>query len=65
MYKQNPEAKFVKILKGMVYYIATIVDDSRSIPESINISFGVPVLDMGDAEFSSIMEAKYLIRWIL
>ncbi len=64
LYKQNPVASFKMVRKGIAYYTASIEDDSRKIPETRNISFEVPIEDMGDADFLNLMEGKLLIRWI-
>jgi hypothetical protein len=62
LYKQNPKANFLYIRKGNAYYDSTIEDVDHG---TVFIKFEVPILDMGDADFYSQMEAKYLIRWIL
>jgi len=60
LYKQNPIANFKFIRKGVAYYWTIIASDK----EPIEITFEIPVLDMGDADFEQIMQAKLLIRWI-
>ena len=62
LYKQNPIANFVKIKKERAIYITniTLEDNSDKL-----ITFDIPVNDMGDAEFLYMMDAKYLIRWIV
>ena len=64
LYKQNPSAKLSFIRKGKVYYTATIIVDGESDSESFNVTFEIPVDDMGEADFFTIMESKYLNRWI-
>lgn len=49
------EFKFIR--KGVAYY-TTVVDE-------LQISFEVPVDDMGDADFGKEIEAKLLIRWLV
>ncbi len=57
LYKQNPKA-VLHFIKGGVAYSSTSISDEE------NITFNVPVNDMGDAPFYKEMEAKHLIRWI-
>ena len=58
LYKQNPKATFNFIRKGVAYY-------TTEINETFQIFFEIPVIDMGDADFESTMDAKLLIRWII
>ena len=66
LYKQNPKAKFSYIRKGIVYYntIISTENTEEKLSESYQISFEIPVIDMGDADFFQEMDGKYLIRWI-
>lgn len=57
LYRQKPIATLVKVTKGCAYYVASIVEDDALI-------FKIPVVDMGDAEFLIMMDAKHLIRWL-
>lgn len=57
LYKQKPNAVFMHILKGNAHYTADL--------DQKKIYFEVPVSDMGDAPFHSVMESQLLIRWIL
>jgi hypothetical protein len=61
LYKQNPRAEFKFIRKGVAYYMTIIENDH----EPVEIRFEVPVTDMGDADFEYMMDAKFLIRWIV
>jgi hypothetical protein len=61
LYKQNPEANFQLIRKGVAYY-AGMVDIEGYEHE---IRFEIPVSDMGDSDFIPLMPAKLLIRWIV
>lgn len=65
LYKQNSVASLKMIRKGVAYYTASIEDNSKEIPETRDISFEIPVEDMGDADFFTLMEGKLLIRWIV
>lgn len=68
LYKQNPAALFKYIRKGNAYYQAGIEidkDNLLDLPIVKLITFEVPVSDMGDADFLSMMPAKLLIRWIV
>jgi hypothetical protein len=60
LYKQKPTANLIYIRKGSAYYESKIMVES----EPIRIFFEVPVSDMGDADFTSVMDAKLLNRWI-
>ena len=60
LYKQNPEANFQMIRKGVAYYAATIEEDGYE----NEVRFEIPVSDMGDSDFLLYMQAKLLIRWI-
>ena len=64
LYKQNPKATFNFIRKGVAYY-RTEIRGEESIPQTLPIFFEIPVIDMGDADFESTMDAKLLIRWIV
>lgn len=61
LYKQNPEANFQLIRKGVAYY-AGMVDIGDY---EYEIRFEIPVSDMGDSDFLPLMPAKLLIRWIV
>ena len=63
LYKQNPKARFDFIKMGSAYYNTTIRSDDK-IKVDYNISFEIPVEDMGEAKFGILMNAKLLIRWI-
>jgi len=58
LYKQKPIAKLRYVRKDIIYYETTINDNKT-------IIFAVPVNDIGDADFTSEMDAKLLIRWIV
>lgn len=62
LYKQKPVASLIYIKKNIAYYTATIVHENRS---TSVVRFEIPVDDMGEAEFSTLMDAKLLIRWII
>jgi hypothetical protein len=64
LYKQNPKATFKFIRKGVSYY-TTEIRGEEIIPQTFQIFFEIPVVDMGDADFESTMDAKLLIRWIV
>lgn len=55
--KQKPQARLSYIRKGSAYYYADLSEK--------RVYFGIPVSDMGDADFGTTMEAKLLNRWIL
>lgn len=57
LYRQKPLASFTKIKDGCAFYLANIVEKDALI-------FKIPVVDMGDAEFLLLMDAKLLIRWL-
>lgn len=56
LYKQKPCAKFQMIRKSVAYYEANIKQG--------RVGFEVPVSDMGDADFTDVMDAKLLNRYI-
>tara|TARA_R110000772_G_C13310212_1_gene439992 strand:- start:30343 stop:30549 length:207 start_codon:yes stop_codon:yes gene_type:complete len=58
LYKQKPVAEFDMIRKGVAHY-NTYIDDLYA------LSFEIPVVDMGDADFLCNMDAKLLIRWLV
>ena len=62
LYKQNPQAVFKLIRKGVAYYLTIIESENY---EPVEIRFEIPVSDMGDADFEHSMDSKYLIRWIV
>lgn len=57
LYQQKPVAIFKGIKNGVARYETTLTDKKV-------VAFTIPVNDMGDAEFTSEMDAKLLIRWI-
>lgn len=58
LYKQNPKAEFNYIVKGVMVYDTFLGEEKK------RIVFAVPVSDIGDATFTSEMDAKYLIRYL-
>lgn len=56
LYRQKPMAKMMYIRKEKAFYEAEL--------EEQKIFFEIPVIDMGDADFYTEMDAKLLIRWI-
>jgi hypothetical protein len=62
LYKQNPVANLIFILKGVVEYQSKIKDEND---KDLSITFHVPVEDMGDAAFFESMSAKLLIRYLV
>lgn len=64
LYKQNPPADFEKIRVGVAYYTSEIVfeDEDR---EPLELSFQIPVSEMGSTDFTPVMEAKHLFRWLV
>lgn len=61
LYKHQPTAVFERITMGVAYYRTHISTQDVD----LNVNFEIPVSDMGNADFNSTMEAKYLIRWIV
>ena len=61
LYKQNPEANFQLIRKGVAHYSGMV--DMEGYEHEIR--FEIPVSDMGDSDFMPLMPAKLLIRWIV
>ena len=66
LYKQNPKVNFDYIRKGIAYYKTFITTENTEEEKSdiYQVFFEIPIIDMGDADFSQEMEGKYLIRWI-
>lgn len=60
--KQKPTAFLGYIRKGNAYYKAEIEGEKN---KYVKVLFEVPVTDMGDADFTPMMEAKLMNRWIL
>lgn len=58
LYKQNPKAILKHIRKGVAYYWTSLEDRTL-------IQFEVPVEDMGESDFESHMDSKFLQRWIV
>jgi hypoxanthine-guanine phosphoribosyltransferase len=56
LYKKKPKAQLMYIRKGSAYYSAMLDKE---------VTFKVPVDDMGDSDFASEMPAQLLSRWIL
>jgi hypothetical protein len=57
LYKENPSANLLHLLKGNAYYACTV--------NGIYILFEVPVSEMGDTRFWPQMDSKLLIRYIV
>lgn len=62
LYKKSPVASFVRAYKDGLSYSAFVYNDKDEMQVCL---FLIPYSDMGDAEFFAVMEAKYLIRWLL
>lgn len=62
LYKQKPTAQFDRIRMGVAYYSSMVLDGNN---EPFYIKFEIPVIDMGEADFETEMEAKLLNRWIV
>lgn len=59
IYKDNPAAILIYVRKGRVLYRARIGE------EGTNVTFDIPVEEMGDAQFDNYMDAKLLLRWLV
>jgi hypothetical protein len=57
LYKEKPNAKFMYVRKGNIHY-------TTSIASGYEVTFTVPVGDIGDADFLFEMPAQLLNRWI-
>jgi hypothetical protein len=57
LYRENPKAKLLHILKGIAYYNAKHNDT--------NIDFEIPVDELKGADFYLEMDTKFLIRWLV
>lgn len=56
LYKQKPKAYLKYIRKGVAFYYADLQQEV--------VYFEVPVNDMGNSDFTPIIDAKLLCRWI-
>ncbi|MEL6562203.1 MAG: hypothetical protein AAFQ94_28725 [Bacteroidota bacterium] len=56
-YKEKPDAHFKMIRSGIAYYYADLKEQ--------RVHYEIPVNDMGTVDFTPIMEAKLLNRWIV
>ena len=63
LYKQKPTAELKFIRVGVAYYETTITNDDDE--STSRVEFQVPVIDMGDADYYSKMDAKLLNRYIV
>lgn len=61
LYKQKPIAHLRYIRKGIAYYLCQIESDG----DGVTVHFEIPIADMGDADFTTEMDAKLLNRWIV
>lgn len=59
LYKENPPAEFRWIRMEVAYYSTHIKSNNQM------VNFEIPVMDMGNADFSRTMDSKHLIRWIV
>lgn len=61
LYKFKPEAELISVSKsGLVYWSA-----GNKLPEFKVFTFIIPLADLGNATFESIMPAQQLIRWLV
>lgn len=65
LYKQKPIAEFTHIKSGIAYYRTIVLLGSEKIKYNQQVFFEIPVNDMGDASFTTEMDAKLLNRWIV
>ena len=63
LYKKKPMATLNFIRKGVAYY-STVLNSDNEV-DSTSVSFEVPIVDMGDADFFAHMDAKLLIRYLV
>lgn len=57
LYRTSPIADLIYIKDGKAYYTCPMEDEE-------DLTFEIPVTDMGEARFGLTMEAKLLIRWL-
>jgi hypothetical protein len=57
IYLNKPIANFQYINKGSAFY--------KSVVNNIEVTFDIPLNDMGTSEFLIEMDAKYLLRWLM
>jgi len=55
-YKEKPVAHFRLIRSGIAHYYADL--------NEFRVHYEIPVIDMGSADFTPLMDAKLLNRWI-
>ena len=66
LYKQNPTAIISKITKSGLLYDTSVQTGGYAPFETWEeVSFLIPLEEIGDAVFRTGMEAKLLIRWII
>lgn len=63
LYKNKPKAMLTHIRNGIAYYHAFIEMELSG--NSVEVKFEVPCGDMGEADFLPMMQAQYLIRWLI
>ena len=63
-YKQQPKAAFKRIRMGVAYYTFPLLVKGEENDGRLFFECEIPVTDMGEADFYSEMEAKYLLRWV-
>jgi hypothetical protein len=61
LYKQQPEARFIRIKSGHAYYGTFVELEDKTMQQ---VTFDVPISDLGDAELWRNEEAKLLIRYL-
>jgi hypothetical protein len=64
VHKQKPQAELIYIRSGVAYYDAIIRIEDEPIIKYKTVFFVVPVSDMGNADFTPVMDAKLLNRWL-
>jgi len=65
LYKQKPKAELLYIRNGIAKYDAVIKLNNETFATYKTVFFDVPVSDMGNADFTPIMDAKLLNRWLV
>lgn len=61
--KNKPKAQFQYIRKGNAYYKIDVYKDNGFLAVG-QITFEIPMSDMGEADFKAEMDGNLLMRWI-
>ena len=65
LYKEKMLAVIINVSKDGIFYSTRINNGSDIKEDKWDVTFLVPLSDIGDAKFEHSISSQFLIRWIL